>query len=163
MRKSRGAELAGRARAVAARSSVTGTVTRSTADRKSRLGASVSGHDGSRGSAGCGSWALAGIMTVNTMPMPATTRLFGLLLVVLGLVSYVTTGRTSITALIPAFVGAVFMVLALVARAILRPQARDARRGRARAPRRARRARAHHSRRSATARYADPRCSPRSR
>ena len=53
-------------------------------------------------------------MTVNHMP--ATTRLFGLLLIVLGLASYVTTGRTSVTALIPAFVGAVFVILALVAR-----------------------------------------------
>jgi hypothetical protein len=48
--------------------------------------------------------------------MPATTRLFGFLLIVLGLVSYVATGRTSVTALIPAFVGAVFLVLALLAR-----------------------------------------------
>ena len=48
--------------------------------------------------------------------MPATTRLFGLLLIVLGLASYVTTGRTSITALIPAFVGVVFVILAFVAR-----------------------------------------------
>ena len=48
--------------------------------------------------------------------MPATTRKFGLILIVLGLVSYVTTGRTSVTALIPAFVGIVFLVLALVAR-----------------------------------------------
>ena len=53
-------------------------------------------------------------MTVNHMP--ATTRLFGLLLIVLGLASYVTTGRTSVTALIPAFVGVVFVILALVAR-----------------------------------------------
>jgi hypothetical protein len=48
--------------------------------------------------------------------MPATTRLVGILLVVLGLVSYVVTGRTSITALIPAFVGAVFLLLAIAAR-----------------------------------------------
>ena len=53
-------------------------------------------------------------MTINHMP--ATTRLFGLLLIVLGIASYLTTGRTSVTALIPAFVGAVFVVLALVAR-----------------------------------------------
>lgn len=53
-------------------------------------------------------------MTVNHMP--ATTRLFGLLLIVLGLASYVTTGRTSVTALIPAFVGVVFVILAFVAR-----------------------------------------------
>jgi hypothetical protein len=48
--------------------------------------------------------------------MPATTRLFGFLLIVLGLASYVSTGRTSVTALIPAFVGAVFLVLAFLAR-----------------------------------------------
>jgi hypothetical protein len=53
-------------------------------------------------------------MTVN--PMPATTRLFGILLIVLGLASYVATGRTSVTALIPAFVGALFVLLALAAR-----------------------------------------------
>ena len=48
--------------------------------------------------------------------MPATTRLFGLLLIVLGVASYVTTGRTSITAMIPAFFGAALVVCALVAR-----------------------------------------------
>jgi predicted MFS family arabinose efflux permease len=48
--------------------------------------------------------------------MPATTRTVGLLLIVLGLASYFLTGRTSITALIPAFFGAVFVILALVAR-----------------------------------------------
>ena len=48
--------------------------------------------------------------------MPATTRLFGLLLIVLGIASYVVTERTSVTALIPAFFGAVLVVLALVAR-----------------------------------------------
>lgn len=48
--------------------------------------------------------------------MPATTRKFGLILIVLGLVSYVTTGRTSLTALIPAYVGIVFLILALAAR-----------------------------------------------
>jgi hypothetical protein len=55
-------------------------------------------------------------MTVNTMPMPAVTRLIGFLLVVLGLVGYFATGRASITALIPAFVGAVFLILAIAAR-----------------------------------------------
>ena len=48
--------------------------------------------------------------------MPATTRLFGLLLIVLGIASYVVTERTSVTALIPAFFGAVLVVLALVAK-----------------------------------------------
>jgi cobalamin synthase len=48
--------------------------------------------------------------------MPATTRLFGLALIALGAISYVLTGRTSVTALIPAFVGAAFLVLALIAR-----------------------------------------------
>jgi hypothetical protein len=48
--------------------------------------------------------------------MPATTRLFGLLLIVFGVAAYVTTGRTSVTALIPAFFGAVLVICALVAR-----------------------------------------------
>jgi uncharacterized membrane protein len=48
--------------------------------------------------------------------MPATTRTLGLILIVLGLVSYFGTGRTSVTALIPAFFGAAFIVLALLAR-----------------------------------------------
>jgi hypothetical protein len=48
--------------------------------------------------------------------MPGTTRLFGLLLMVLGVASYTLTGRTSITALIPAFIGAVFVICALIAR-----------------------------------------------
>jgi hypothetical protein len=48
--------------------------------------------------------------------MPATTRLFGLLLIVLGVASYVTTGRSSITALIPAFFGAALVICALIAR-----------------------------------------------
>jgi hypothetical protein len=49
--------------------------------------------------------------------MPFTTRVVGILLVVVGLASYYLTGRTSVTALIPAFFGVVFIVLALVARA----------------------------------------------
>ena len=49
--------------------------------------------------------------------MPGTTRLFGLILIVLGVASYVMTGRTSITAMIPAFFGAVLVICALVARA----------------------------------------------
>jgi hypothetical protein len=48
--------------------------------------------------------------------MAATTRLVGLILAVIGIVSYVGTGRTSMTALIPAFIGAVLLVLAYVAR-----------------------------------------------
>ena len=48
--------------------------------------------------------------------MPATTRAVGVLLIVLGLASYWLTGRTSITALIPAFFGAAFVLLALAAR-----------------------------------------------
>ena len=38
------------------------------------------------------------------------------MLIALGVASYVGTGMTSVTALIPAFVGAVFIVLALIAR-----------------------------------------------
>jgi len=48
--------------------------------------------------------------------MPSTTRKFGLLLIVLGVASWVTTGRTSVTALIPAIFGAIMVVCALVAR-----------------------------------------------
>lgn len=48
--------------------------------------------------------------------MPSTTRLFGLILIVLGIASYVATGRTSLTALIPAIFGAIFVICALVAR-----------------------------------------------
>ena len=48
--------------------------------------------------------------------MPSTTRLLGLILIVLGIASYVMTGRTSVTALIPAIFGAVFVICALVAR-----------------------------------------------
>ena len=48
--------------------------------------------------------------------MPSTTRYFGLILIVLGVASYVLTGRTSVTALIPALFGAVLVVCALVAR-----------------------------------------------
>ena len=47
--------------------------------------------------------------------MPNTTRIFGLILIVLGVASYWLTGRTSITALIPAFFGAVLLVCAIVA------------------------------------------------
>lgn len=48
--------------------------------------------------------------------MTGTTRLVGLLLAVLGLVSYVATGRTSVTALIPAFFGVALLGLAWIAR-----------------------------------------------
>ena len=48
--------------------------------------------------------------------MPGTTRLFGLILIVLGVASYTLTGRTSITAMIPAFFGAALVICALVAR-----------------------------------------------
>lgn len=48
--------------------------------------------------------------------MPSTTRLFGLILIVLGIASYVATGRTSLTALIPAIFGAIFVICALIAR-----------------------------------------------
>lgn len=48
--------------------------------------------------------------------MPGTTRLFGLILIVLGVASYTMTGRTSLTAMIPAFFGVAFVVCAMVAR-----------------------------------------------
>ena len=51
-----------------------------------------------------------------TVAMPATTRTFGLILIVLGLASYFLTNRVSVTALIPAFFGAIFVILALVSR-----------------------------------------------
>jgi uncharacterized membrane protein len=46
--------------------------------------------------------------------MPSTTRNLGIVLILLGLISYFGTGRTSVTALIPAFFGAVFIILAIV-------------------------------------------------
>lgn len=48
--------------------------------------------------------------------MTGTTRLFGLILIVLGIASYTLTGRTSMTAMIPAFFGAALVICALVAR-----------------------------------------------
>jgi hypothetical protein len=48
--------------------------------------------------------------------MPSTTRTLGIVLILLGLLSYFGTGRVSVTALIPAFFGAVFIILAVVAR-----------------------------------------------
>jgi hypothetical protein len=50
------------------------------------------------------------------MSMPSVTRIVGFLLVLLGVGGYLGTGRASVTALIPAIVGALFLVLALVAR-----------------------------------------------
>jgi hypothetical protein len=55
------------------------------------------------------------------MSMIAMTRVVGFLLVLLGVVGYVATGGASITALIPAMVGALFLILAMVARS---PEAR---------------------------------------
>jgi hypothetical protein len=55
------------------------------------------------------------------MNMTSVTRTVGFLLILLGVVSYVGTSFASVTALIPAMVGAVFLVLALVAR---NPQAK---------------------------------------
>ena len=48
--------------------------------------------------------------------MPATTRLVGMILVLLGVGSYLGTGRTSVTALIPAFFGVLFLLFAWLAR-----------------------------------------------
>jgi nitrate/nitrite transporter NarK len=48
--------------------------------------------------------------------VPTTTRYFGLILIVLGIASYMLTGRTSVTALIPAVFGAVLVICALIAR-----------------------------------------------
>jgi hypothetical protein len=48
--------------------------------------------------------------------MTSTTRLFGIVLILLGVASYSLTGRTSITAMIPAFFGAAFVICAMIAR-----------------------------------------------
>jgi hypothetical protein len=48
--------------------------------------------------------------------MPATTRLVGIILALLGVVTYLATGRTSVTALIPAFFGVIFLLMAWLAR-----------------------------------------------
>ena len=48
--------------------------------------------------------------------MPTLTRTVGFLLILLGVAGYVATGGVSITALIPAFFGAVLLILAMVAR-----------------------------------------------
>jgi hypothetical protein len=49
--------------------------------------------------------------------MPNTTRIFGIVLIVLGVASYWLTGRTSITAMIPAFFGVALVICGLIARA----------------------------------------------
>ncbi|MDZ7693296.1 MAG: hypothetical protein U5K69_19625 [Balneolaceae bacterium] len=48
--------------------------------------------------------------------MPKFTRIFGVILIILGLVSYFATGMVSNTALIPAFFGAVFLILGFAAK-----------------------------------------------
>ena len=48
--------------------------------------------------------------------MPGLTIAFGLILIALGVIGYFATGRQSPTALIPAFAGALFLVLGVVAR-----------------------------------------------
>lgn len=59
--------------------------------------------------------------------MPSTTRTVGILLILVGVASYILTGRTSVTALIPAFFGAAFVIMALVAsRETWRPHAMHA-------------------------------------
>jgi hypothetical protein len=48
--------------------------------------------------------------------MTATTRMVGMILVLLGVGSYLGTGRTSVTALIPAFFGVLFLLFAWLGR-----------------------------------------------
>jgi hypothetical protein len=48
--------------------------------------------------------------------MPGITRVVGFILIAIGVIGYLSTGAASITALIPAMVGAIMLVLALVAR-----------------------------------------------
>jgi hypothetical protein len=60
-------------------------------------------------------------MKPTPMSMPSVTRIVGFLLILLGIVGYVGTGMASFTALIPALAGALFLILAMVARS---PQAR---------------------------------------
>jgi heme A synthase len=48
--------------------------------------------------------------------MEKFTRVFGIILIILGLASYFGTGMVSITALIPAFFGVVFLILGFAAR-----------------------------------------------
>jgi hypothetical protein len=48
--------------------------------------------------------------------MPGITRVVGFILIAIGVIGYLYTGAASITALIPAMVGAILLVLALAAR-----------------------------------------------
>jgi hypothetical protein len=48
--------------------------------------------------------------------MPAQTLYMGIVLILLGVGGYVASGAASVTALIPAFLGAIFVVLGLLAR-----------------------------------------------
>lgn len=48
--------------------------------------------------------------------MLTTTRLVGFALIAIGIVGYIATGAASLTALIPAMIGAILLVLALVGR-----------------------------------------------
>jgi uncharacterized membrane protein len=48
--------------------------------------------------------------------MPGITRVVGFILIAIGVIGYLSTGAASITALIPAMVGAIMLVLALAAR-----------------------------------------------
>ncbi len=48
--------------------------------------------------------------------MPTVTRIVGFILIAIGVIGYVATGAASMTALIPAMVGAIMLVLALAAR-----------------------------------------------
>lgn len=48
--------------------------------------------------------------------MPAQTLYTGIVLILLGVGGYVASGAASVTALIPAFIGAIFVVLGLLAR-----------------------------------------------
>ena len=50
------------------------------------------------------------------MQMTSVTRTVGFLLILLGVVGYIGTGMASLTALIPAMLGAIFLILAMVAR-----------------------------------------------
>ena len=50
------------------------------------------------------------------LAMPALTRTVGFLLILLGVSGYVATSGVSVTALIPAIFGAIFLILAMVAR-----------------------------------------------
>lgn len=48
--------------------------------------------------------------------MPAMTIGLGVILIALGVIGYFATGRQSVTALIPAFAGALFLIVGLIAR-----------------------------------------------